>query len=141
MKHAILTAALLLAICVSVFADEAQDLNKTVTVWKTKLAMKDWDIQVKTFSLKDIMKICEEPCMAASKWNVEHKVGLIAILSRDGYKTLQAMAKEKGITINTPIKDVKADQRDSIVHEMLRNLAKNMEPDDALSVITKALKP
>ena len=51
------------------------------------------------------------------------------------------MAKEKGITINTPIKDVKADQRDSIVHEMLRNLAKNMEPDDALSVITKALKP
>lgn len=95
MKHAILTAALLLAICVSVFADEAQDLNKTVTVWKTKLAMKDWDIQVKTFSLKDIMKICEEPCMAASKWNVEHKVGLIAILSRDGYKTSRPWQKKR----------------------------------------------
>ena len=129
----LLTIFLLLT--ATLFGSETKDLERTVRVWKNKLSMADWTIVIKPVP-KIILAnfICEDSeCFAASNWSVRSKTGVIFVMMREDYT--KEMKKEM------KYKNIKSDQRNSVVHEMLHNIWKNMDEEYAMWVLSKALKP
>ena len=80
-----------------------------------------------------IQALTDAPCIAASYWDVPERKGTIYVTMRSDYTP--ALKKE------WDVKNVKADQRDSVVHEMLHNVVENMTNEGAVQVITRLLKP
>jgi hypothetical protein len=129
--------AVFLLLTASLFASETRDLERTTKIWQNKLGMAHWSIVIKPVP-KIILEnlLCPEgksECLAVSKWDVHSQSGMIFVMMRDDYtKEMKKQMK---------LKSVKADQRDSVVHEMLHNLWAHMEEEHAMWVLSHALKP
>lgn len=115
------------------FASETKDLEKTVKKWQQIFTMNEWKVEVYPVPQIILDSLCRAKCFAASDWDAETKTGSMFILMRDGYT--------KDLKKKFKIKSIKADQKDSIVHEFLHSVWENMNTEYAVSLLSKALKP
>lgn len=122
---------LLIATCS--FGGELQDLERTVEKWKPAFYMHDFEVHLHLVSLEQLRSLCEKECVAASLFDVSAKRGEIFVLRRKDYS--DAVKRQLRIS------DVKADQRNSVVHEMIHCLYRNMAEESAVSVLAAALRP
>ena len=132
MKRLIFTLCLLLASALSpvAFADEVKDLERTTKEWQQKLQLTDWTITVRPVPMLVVQMIRQgKPAAALSLWDLETRNGIIFIVMRADYPKTMPMAK------------IKADQRDSVVHEMLHNIIEHAPLETGIGIISKALKP
>lgn len=113
---------------------EIKDVQKAAALWVRNLGIGDWDIKIYIVPIFALQVLCPVPCMAASHWDVEHMAGTMYILRRADYTP--ELLKARHIIV-TP----KADQRDSVLHEMLHMVIDDMTEEGAVVTLTRAFKP
>jgi hypothetical protein len=73
-----------------------------------------------------------KPCLALSVWDIPTRTGTIFVLLRSDYTKA---------TLKKLHTSAKADQKDSVVHELVHNVVGNMKNEYAVVTLTHALKP
>jgi hypothetical protein len=116
------------------FASEASDLKHTLDKWRKPFHVQNWDITIKPVPI-EMLEILHPNgrVLALSSFDPDKKEGIIFVLMRSDYT--------KETIKNNHIKNVKQDQRDSVVHELVHNIINHMDEENAVVVITKIIKP
>lgn len=115
-------------------AKEIRSVKATAVEWQHKLQIEEFHITVVVVPLAVLETINPTPCLAASTWDIEDREGMIFILRRADYT--KEFMKRSGVH-----KSPKADQRDSVLHEMMHLIVEHMATEAAVVTITTALKP
>lgn len=132
-----LTVFLLLLSSLPASASEAQDLKRTTQLWAQRLDIAEFKITVVPVPFIFLLSVCQGKCLAASYWTVKNRTGTVFILQRSAYTPEICEANH----IKYDLKHIKADQRDSVVHELLHNVVQNMDTEYAVSTLSHAFKP
>ena len=130
----LLTAILFTASC---FGGEYEDLVRTTKTWQHRLGMDSWKISVVPATMGMILDVNDDkPVFAFSSFDVEAKVGVVMIMRRADYTP-----QMKSVAKITTMRQVRADQRNSVLHELLHVLVAHADEEWAVSRLALLLKP
>ena len=117
---------------------EVEVLEKIKQKWMKKFYMEKWNVVLQIISSDQLQEICPyevKYCMASSSWDVHEKTGIIFVIRKQDYTNQMKDDLKKDHST------VKADQRNSVVHEMVHNIWNHMPEETAVQLLTGLLHP
>lgn len=115
------------------FASETTRLTKLTRKWQNKLGMKEWKIETRPAPYSLFLDIIGYPATGMSSFS-PNKTGVIYVMLEDDYTP--KIKKKMGI------KNVRNDQQNTIVHELLHNIWRHsLSEEDGVSVISNGFVP
>lgn len=111
-------------------------LDRVEKKWAKKFYLTTWDVTIRAVPEELLEGLCfPKECMAASYWDPIAHTGTILIMDSIDYnKHARKELRKRHMT-------VRDDQRDSVLHEILHNVIRNMREEVAVVTLTSLLKP
>jgi len=136
MRKIITVLSLVCLFALGATAGESEMLKKVERKWSARFEMSDWNVDVRAVSRAELNKVCRtEHCLGHSTWILPLERGVILVLKASEYpEDVKADLRKRRVSIA-------ADQRNTVVHEILHCVWAFMDEEYAIEFIVKWMKP
>lgn len=117
---------------------ELQQVEGLMRIYQHRFKLDNWKLSIHLTTKAYILQRHGSPAMAMSEWDVKTRTGEIWVMRLSEYTP--EMWEEIGLNPQTDIWS-KADQRDSVVHEMVHCVISYADNEAAVAMLTGAIAP